>query len=84
MPQEDPDLQGQADVPNQTEGLGGRRGGDGRVEGFGGEAAGRFQVSRDGVRAVGDVHREEGDVLEEDIPSGYFRGGKGAAESEAP
>ena len=76
MPQEDPDLQGQADVPNQTEGLGGRRWGDSRVEGFGGEAAGGFQAPGDGVRGVGDVHREEGDVLEEDIPSGYFKGGQ--------
>ena len=40
LPQEDPDFQGQADVPDQTEGLEGRRGGDGRVEAFCGEAAG--------------------------------------------
>ena len=84
LPHEDPDLQGQADIPNQTKGLGGRRGGDGRVEGFGGEAARWFQEPRDGVRGVGDVHRKEGDVLEEDTPSCYLRGGKGAVESEAP
>ena len=84
LPQEDPNFEGEANLPNGGKSLMAERGGDGQVERFGGELTGRLEAPPGAVIVTREIRLMESHTVKQVLPVRILRRTKRPLERKAP